>query len=299
MNLLCILLSCVVLAHSQTVTSRYYAYDANGCDPGDTQCPDAIPNTGGLKAWDISNFGGPSSERQETDSDIRDDEASQWFMATDFRLEPGYNNPPSTSTIRGIKFTVTFENRDLVLKAGSFRILIPNGTMAVPTEPHPAADYSFPDLPNPEPRNIPTGAAENSDLWSLDGVGLLSENPLFFEDTNYGIAFYVSGGSGRRRARVYSIRMEVYWTAQGQTTGPTTGVVLPTTTTGGGGSGTTTVPNDDRSGEVSIGVVVGAAIGGLLLLAGIVLLIIYLVRRQKMSQPSIRLDAPLTAYESF
>jgi hypothetical protein len=290
----------------------YWAYKGDSCNPGDPLCPDGIPATRTpLESWDINgNFGGPASERQETNGDIEaNGGASEWFLVRDFRLQDGFTAPWLNATIRGVKFTVRLENKDLKLESGSIRILLPNGTMANPTVPHPFLTYTFPDLNGAtETYDIPNGANENFDKWDLAGVGELAQNIPWFSNVDFGFAFYLAGptnGGRKRKPKVYAISMNVYWTPPGQTT------TAPTTTSGAGSNtggsntgGVQTTTSGTGSGAprndgVPVGAVVGAAIGGIILVAVAVLLIVYLVRRAKMSQPSIRLDAPLTSYQSF
>jgi hypothetical protein len=299
-------MSLAAMCQGQT-GALYWAYKGDNCNPGDALCPDGIPATQGLESWGIGgDFGGPASPKQETNGDIETDGgASEWFLVRDFRLQDGFTAPWLNATIRGVKFTVRLENKDLKLEAGSIRILLPNGTMASPSVPHPFQTYTFPDLGGAtETYNIPNGANENFDKWDLAGVGELAQNIPWFSDVNFGFAFYLAGptnGGRKRRGKVYAISMNVYWTPPGEST------TAPTTTSGGGGSntgGSQTTTSGTGSGAprndgVPVGAVVGAAIGGIILVAVAVLLIVYLVRRSKMSQPSIKLDAPLTSYQSF
>ena len=281
---------------------------SDGCVQNVPGCPDDGCN--GQQSWSVpSPFGGvfPTTAWAPSGK-LNTNENTDWIIFKGFTGVSG--QVPSANATRlgmGLTFWLDPEPGTIFqVPADALRVRIPGSFYKKTLENNPETTIVAVTVPVSTPGSSQANPNPNpaTDRWVTDTGQNLDDFPL--GDAEFGFAVFVKHiGGNKKRIRFVTAEMRVWSIIPGQQTDPPTAATNPTgpqTTTGPGGStppppGTTEATlRQDKS---QVGIIVGAVIGGLIVAAGVTVLIIFLVRRAAAAQPSVRLDAPLTNYQTF
>lgn len=273
----------------------YWTSAAVSC-VGTAACAENVPGCGaggcGNQAvWSISTpplFGGPYTTKAvfnpTTESDVaKNGGNSDWIIFTGFEYEYG-EAPQPNSTILGMQLAVYLNGKvDLYIPADALRVRFPDGSFHKRVNNNLRRDMVGSAIPMQVPLDTDS---PDKDLWQTTS----GQNLTTFDWTNpnFGFALFGANTNGKnQKLTFFTASIRVFSVKPGQVFVPPPPTTAPPTT----------APPPPGP---PIGIIVGAIVGGLLVVGGLVLLIIYLVRRAAVAQPSIRLDAPLSApYEQF
>ena len=223
---------------------------------------------------------------------------SRWLIVTDFQFGSGVA-PDGNRTLTGMELFFYWEGKKLQVPRDSIRLVLPPGSPGSPWQKRnvPNQLYTAPDASVTLTYSLGNGA----DLWNTTENYNIQDFDMRNAAAGFAIHFAQpfpdpEGFNDDERVRFFTAGMRLYSVVPGE---PTTTPAAGEGGEGGEGTGQEASNAPPPSNAARVGIIVGAVIGGLLLIALVVFVIALLVRRARVSQPAVRLDAPLSDYQTF